>query len=302
MASHTILITSATGQQGTATIAALLRDYSSSDASSLPVPKIIALTRSAKSAKASLLKEKFPHITLFEGSTSQPQAVFVAHPGITSIFLVTNPPDEEPQALPLIDTAISHGVKHITFSSVDRGGDEKSWETPTTVSHFASKHHIEQHLRSASERDGSHTSWTILRPTGFMDNYKPGTFGKLMATLWATMPSDRKMQLVSTHDVGVFAAQALMDREKWVGRAIGLAGDELTFGEAREMFKRSLGYDMPVNWTWLGRTVRWAVEDAGQSMQWFEDVGFGVDLVALRDGYPLQTFETWLRASWKDTT
>jgi len=52
------------------------------------------------------------------------------------------------------------------YSSVERGGDEKSWENPTLIPHFASKHRIELHLREAAE---DKMMWTILRPTAFME-------------------------------------------------------------------------------------------------------------------------------------
>ena len=39
-------------------------------------------------------------------------------------------------------------------------GDEHSWENPTPIPHFASKHEIEHHLKDTAGEMG----WTILRP------------------------------------------------------------------------------------------------------------------------------------------
>ncbi|KAH8172314.1 nmrA-like family protein [Sarocladium implicatum] len=104
-------------------------------------------------------------------------------------------------------------MKHIVLSSVDRGGDRVSWSQPTAVPHFAAKYRIELRLRNLCDEAG--TQWTILRPTGFINTYNPGfLFGKLMASLWlAGMPSARRIQMISTHDIGVFAAKALRDLE-----------------------------------------------------------------------------------------
>lgn len=291
MATREILMIGATGKQGRATIAAL----TALPPQSSPI-RILALTRSANSPKAQALSKEFPTVTIVEGDVMNPDAIFASHPNITSIFLVTIPPNDEEQALPMIDAAITHGVSHIVFSSVDRGGENLSWENPTTIPHFAAKHRIELHLRDATSNTG--TRWTILRPAGFMDNYAPGFFGRMMAGLWATMPADRKMQLVSVQDIGNVAARALSDPESWTSRAVGIAGDDLTFGEANEMFLKIVGYAMPRTWDVVSRGVRWGIDDASKSMDWFEKVGFAVDIEALRqEGFSVQSFGDWIKTS-----
>ncbi|RKU43472.1 hypothetical protein DL546_002258 [Coniochaeta pulveracea] len=303
MAARKLLIVGATGQQGRATIAALYAATSNSKDHDL---HIFALTRSISSPSALSLLQEYPKIALVQGDTRNPGPIFQDHPDIAAVFLVTVPRDEEAQAVPLIDAALASGraVDHIVFSSVDRGGNDTSWDNPTPVPHFAAKHRIELHLRDACERADRRMRWTILRPTGFMDNYQPGTFGSMMAALWRSgLPADRKTQLVNTHDIGVFAARALLDPEQYAGRAVGLAGDDLTFGEGREIFKRVLGKEMPVAWGIVAKGVLWFVEEARASFEWFDRVGYGVDIPALRQEEPrLQTFEMWLRESsrWKD--
>lgn len=285
-----ILIVGATGKQGTATIAALAALPTQN-----PPIQVLALTRSAASPQAQALANKFP-VTIVEGDIREPDSFLSPHAEISSIFLVTIPPNDEEQAIPLIDAAIARGTPYVVFSSVDRGGNEVSWDNLTTVPHFAAKHRIELYLRKATAN--TQTRWAILRPAGFMDNYAPGFFGKMMAGLWATMPAGRKMQLVSVRDIGNLAAKALVDPERWAGKAVGLAGDDLSFEEANTIFKRNVGYEMPQIWNVAGRGIRWAVDDAGRSMDWFEKVGFGVDIVALRkDGHDMQDFEGWLRAN-----
>ncbi|KAK5054588.1 hypothetical protein LTR84_001479 [Exophiala bonariae] len=291
MAPKQILVVGATGQQGLATIAALNKLSSLSH-----VPKVLALTRSVASPKAQALLAKFPDITLVEGDSRDPQPLLEEYPNIDSIFLVTVPPNDEQQSLGLIDAAVAHGVSHIVFSSVDRGGESISWDNPTSVPHFAAKHRIELHLRTKSEN--TKTCWTILRPTSFMDSYNPGVFGKMMGTLLTTMPEDCKMQFVSTHDIGIFAAKALMHRDTWAGRAISLAGDELTFQDADAVFRRVTGQPLPRTWSLVGQAMRRFIEDARSSMEFFERQGFGADIISLREEEPeLQTFEMWLKQS-----
>ncbi|KAK1718545.1 hypothetical protein BDP67DRAFT_505781 [Colletotrichum lupini] len=310
----TILIVGATGQTGSATIAAL--------ASTPNPPQILALTRSPSSPKSQALLKLFTDrqssvssstitptsspITLIQGTPENPTPIFASHPDISALYLVTVPPGDEAQAIPLIDAAIAHKIPHIVFSSVDRGGDERSWTNPTPVPHFVAKHRVEVYLRDKTR--GTQTRWTILRPAGFMDNYRAeaGVMGSVMGGLWATMPAGgRKMQLVSARDIGLFAARALIEgpgtEEEgggWGGRALGLAGDEIGFDEAEEVFERVVGQRMPRTWGVVGRGVRWAFEDAGRSMEWFEEEGYKADVAMLRGMEPrLQTWETWLRES-----
>ncbi|KAK7187239.1 hypothetical protein DPSP01_003958 [Paraphaeosphaeria sporulosa] len=286
-----ILIVGATGKQGHATIAAL-----EALPPQTPPIRILALTRSLVSPKAEALKKEFPSIDLVEGDLAEPQPIFTSRPGITSVFLVTVPPNDEQQALPMIDAATAHGVSHIVFSSVDRGGESASWENPTTVPHFAAKHRIELYLKEKTQ--GTCTEWTILRPAGFMDNYNPDFFGKMMAGLWATMQADKTMQLVSVQDIGIVAARALTNVQSWKGRALGIAGDKLTFTQADDVFQTVRGHRMPRIWDIPSRALRWAVDDAKTSMDWFEKEGFKVDMEALRaEGFEVQSFEQWLRST-----
>jgi nucleoside-diphosphate-sugar epimerase len=235
-----------------------------------------------------------------QGDTQTPQPIFDQHSTISSIFVVTVPPNDEAQALPLIEAASSHpSVDHIVFSSVDRGGDETSWSQPTEIPHFAAKHRIELRLRELFKENNKR--WTILRPTGFMDSYNPGFFGQMMASLWAEgMPRDRKMQLISTHDIGVFAAKALLNPDAWVGKATALAGDELSFSELQEIFREVVGEELPQTYKVVAYPVLWMVKDASKSFEWFRNAGWKADIETLRAQEPgLQSFASWLKESSK---
>ncbi|RGP61389.1 hypothetical protein FLONG3_10545 [Fusarium longipes] len=295
-----ILIVGATGQQGKATIDAVFTTLKQSSQSNT---RILALTRSSTSPKSLALRSQYPHIVLVEGNTQTPKPIFQNFPSIASIFIVTVPPDDEAQAIPLIEEATSETSKvdHIVFSSVDRGGNEVSWSTPTEIPHFAAKHRIEHKLRERCEQ--SARRWTILRPTGFMDSYNPGFFGKMMASLWAEgMPKDRKMQLISTHDIGMFAAKALLDPDAWARRTVALAGDDLSFSELERIFEGVVGQKLPQTYRAVSWPILFLVKDASQSFEWFRTAGWKADIDDLRRQEPsLQNFETWLRDSsrWK---
>ncbi len=87
-------------------------------------------------------------------------------------------------------------------------------------------------------------SWTILRPTTFMDNLTPTFEGKVFATLWKGVGST-PVQLVAAADIGHFAAAALLSPATYSGRSVGIAGDELNFKDAARIFKGTVGVELP---------------------------------------------------------
>ncbi|PMD46571.1 putative NmrA-like family domain-containing protein 1 [Hyaloscypha variabilis F] len=287
--SRKILVTGATGKQGGAVIEALI-------ASKAPF-QILALTRNA--SKAQSLASK-PNVTVVEGDILNPTAIFEANKPIYGVLSVTVPGKEgaeEAQAKPLIDESIKNGVEHFVFTSVERGGNENSEKNPTNVAHFASKHRIEEYLKENSG-NGSKMSYTILRPVAFMDNLSPGFYGKAFASMWGGL-GDTPLQLISVHDIGLFGARAFTD-PSFKNREIGLAGDELTLSQAQKVFKDTLGQDLPETYGFVGSGIKYMVSEVGTMFKWFKDVGYGVDIQALRKEEPrLQNLSTWLKESSK---
>ncbi|PBP27988.1 NAD(P)-binding protein [Diplocarpon rosae] len=297
MAKH-FLVTGATGKQGGAVIDALL--------SSSQNATIFALTRNTQSKSAQALALKAPdQVKLLPGDLKECSAIFssVAVP-IDGVFCVSipawgfraDPNAEEAQGRALIDAAIAHGVRHFVYTSVDRHGSDSD-ENTTDVPHFISKANIEKHLIARSRT--SQMSWSILRPTAFMDNIVPGFAGKIFPTAWKVgLSPGTKLQLVSTADIGYFGAQALLRPTEYASRAISLAGDELTFEEANAIFVRGVGHDVPQTFAFLGRLLLWVVKDVGLMFKFFEEVGYSANIEELRGEYPgLRSLEDWLQTS-----
>jgi uncharacterized protein YbjT (DUF2867 family) len=287
--SRKILVTGATGKQGGAVIEALT-------ASEAPF-QILALTRDASRAKSLASK---PNVTVVQGDISNPASIFEAHNPIYGVFCVTFPGKkaaEEAQAKPLIDESLKNGVEHFVFTSVERGGTDKSDTNPTNIPHFIAKHGIEQYLKEKSE-NGSKMSYTILRPVAFMDNLSPGFFGKAFASMWFGL-GNKPLQLISVRDIGLFGARAFTD-PSYKNRAIGLAGDELTFAQGKKVFKDTMGFDMPETYAFVGALINWMFTEVGTMFRWFQDEGYAVDIQALRKEEPrLQDLSKWLKESSK---
>ncbi|KAL3427896.1 NmrA-like family protein [Phlyctema vagabunda] len=294
-----VLIVGATGKQGGAVVDALL---SSPNAASF---MIFAPTRDPQSASAQRLAAKSKNIKTVKGQMEDAQAIFKEiGEKIDTVFGVTIPSlkksekhIEEIQGKSLVDAAVSNGVKNFVFTSVDRGGD-KSDTDPTYVPHFATKYNVEVYLKEKAKTSGM--SWTILRPVFFLDNLQPGFFGKVIASCWAAMDSKKKLQVVSVKDVGIIGAKAIIDPEQYKNRALALAGDELTFTEANEIFRANYAKNLPRTFDILASGLKYMLTDIKLMFQWFSDSGCRADVVECRRINPeMQTFQDWLKVTGK---
>ena len=141
----------------------------------------------------------------------------------------------------------------------------------------------------------SKMQWTILRPVAFMDNLTPDFMGKGFASLWAGLES-KPFQLISTADIGLFAAKAFNNPNKYRGQAISLAGDELTFAQGKKVFRDTMGYDMPETFSIVGPGIKLMSTEMGTMFDWFKTDGCEADIQQLRKEEPkLQDFSTWLK-------
>ncbi|KAJ4030016.1 hypothetical protein NW758_013229 [Fusarium oxysporum] len=207
----------------------------------------------------------------------------------------TGPIIEEKQGKDLVDAALKNKVKHFVYSSVDRNG-LKSIENPTDIPHFISKHNVELHLLRRTT--GTDMGWTILRPVAFMENFDGGLVGKIFASCWKLVVKSRPLQLIATADIGAFAAKAFTDTNKFVGKSISLAGDELTYDQMAAVFKEKTGSEVPLAAGILARMTLWLSKEMGTMFAFFEREGYGADVKALRCMHPeLKTLGTWLEGS-----
>lgn len=297
--SKAILVTGATGNQGGAVIDALLSQKRND-------LTILAVTRDANSAGAKRLTSKSSSIKLVQGNLDDVPALFesaaqAASPdpiwGVYSVQISmgrgVTVDSEVAQGAALVDESIARGVSHFVYSSVERGGDAASWETPTPVPHFQSKQRVETHLRDAAA--GTSMTWTILRPVAFMDNLMPGIPTKVFLTAMRDALNGKSMQWVAVADIGAFAALAFARPEEWRNKAVGLAGDELTFDQMSGAFERTTGYPAPVSYSFFGNTLMYMVTEVNLMISWFASDGYKADVGKCREAHPrMLNFETWL--------
>ncbi|KAK4938320.1 hypothetical protein LTR10_021204 [Elasticomyces elasticus] len=267
LTTRNILVTGATGKQGGAAIKALL-------ANPPPFPfHILALTRKSTSKTAQTLAAN-PKITVIEGDIHDPGAIFSKAGGVGAVwgvFLVTIPSlkkdveeQEMKQGKDLIDAAVAHD------------------------------YNVEKHLYEKVR--GTKMTYTVLRPTCFMDNLTPDFPGRVFATMWARM-GDRGLQFVATKDIGIFAALAFSNHESddYKNKGISLAGDTLTQAQANEIFWRALGRPMIRSYDFMGTVLQWMIPEMGVMFRWFAEHGYEADEVQCRRlNKDMHIFESWL--------
>ncbi|KAF1843534.1 NAD(P)-binding protein [Cucurbitaria berberidis CBS 394.84] len=312
-ATKAILVTGVTGKQGGAVLKNLATHPSSSNYT------LLAVTRDASSASAKRIVENHPAVKLVQGNLDDVPALFSAakvalkeagiEPRIWGVYSVqvstgknVTHEGEVRQGNTLIDESLKEGVTHFVYSSVERGGNKRSFENTTPIPHFQSKYEIEQHLLEKAGKHGEKMGWTILRPVAFMDNLAPGFPTKVFLAALRDGLRGKPIQWVSVEDIGIFAARAFREHEKWNARAEGLAGSELTLDEMNECFEKVIGIPVPATYGVFGSALMWAVTELNLMITWFATEGYGAEIDNLRKEEPkLCDFETWLRerSAWK---
>jgi uncharacterized protein YbjT (DUF2867 family) len=297
------LVAGGTGRQGGSVINALLAD----EISPVLPEHVYVITRDPKGPSA--LKLAARGINLVLGVLGQPDSIFehLQTHGVqfsqTGAFLVqAHGPTELNDARLFIDAAISHGIEYLVYSSVDRGGKDLSDRDASYCKTFVDKYHIEKHLIAAtsgsrpSAKEHKGIDYTILRPVWFADNAQWGFAGRLCMTGWRENMRGKRMQLVTTKDIGRWAVEAFLrpDRADLRNTAVSIASDELTFQEIDKIFRQETGEPVGVTYTWLTRLMIWAITDLRTMFAWINEREYGADLKWLAGTVEPTTFRQWV--------
>lgn len=274
----TILVTGATGQQGGAVTRHLLKSNF----------KVRALVRDENKPASQELKKL--GVEVIQGNMTDTAALDKAMEGVYGVFSVQNYWEhgydgELNQGKAVADAAKKAGVKHFVQSSV--GGAERLTKLP----HFDVKFEIEEYLKELN------LPTTVLRPVFFMENFN--TFsapveadGKF--TLTIAMKPETKLQMITVDDIGAITALVLSEPDKYIGKEIELAGDELTMPEVAAAFSKVKGKEYVFNELPMD-AMRSYNEEFANMFQWFIDKGYEANIPELKKMYPALTdFETWL--------
>ena len=280
-ADKTVLVTGATGRQGGAVIRHMLPKGW----------KLKALTRNPEGHEAQGLTRQ--GVEVVRGDLEDPDSIAHAACGIYGIYSVQDfwavgARREVQQGKHVADAAKKAKIGHLVYSSV--GGAERN----TKIPHWESKWEVENYIRQLG------LPATVIRPVSFMETYyiDQVEIGILKGKLADPIGGNKSYQTIATDDIGAFVALAFERPSEFIGKALEIAGSELTNVEAAKVFSRVLGkpvkfqrIPLPVVRLLLGKEFH-------AMFRWFNEAGYQADIPGLRRAYPeihLHTLEEWLR-------
>ena len=278
---NVVLVTGGTGSQGGATVTHLL---------AAKKVRVRVLTRNLESPKAKSLAAR--GVELVKGDFEDVASLRTALAGVSAAFSVQQWTEkggtaaEELNGKRFADAVKASGSPHLVYSSAE--GVERN----SGLGHYESKWAIEQHIRDLK------LPATILRPVGFMDALGVPAIqrGMYLGMFRANWGISHRVQFVATYDIGWFAARALEDPERYAGRVIQLAGDELNVADIIRTFKTVTGHKPWVAPIPASVAKRMMPKEFADMFRWIREEGFEADISQVRQEYPqLLTFAGWLK-------
>lgn len=285
--SATIFVTGATGNQGGAVARSLINNGF----------KVRALTRNSSSVPAQDLKNL--HGEIVQGDLNN-TGTFRDHikdvEGIFSVLTNENGIDKEiKQGINLANLAKEYGVKHFVYSSVT-GADQN-----TGIPHWESKFKIENHIRQIN------LPYTIVRPASLFENFLiPQVKSRILkGKLASPVNKDVVQQFISSKDIGEISADIFMKPDKYSGRIVTIAAEEMDMetvaGVFSEVLRKEIKYQkLP------GLITRLVMgKDLYKMFKWVNENNavFLKDLDAFKKEYPhLTGLREWIQLNFKTTS
>jgi uncharacterized protein YbjT (DUF2867 family) len=188
---------------------------------------------------------------------------------------------EEAQGHRFAKLAREAGVQHYVYASV------ASADRQTGIPHFDNKARVEQTVRSLG-----FPSYAIIRPVFFMSNLASPWFlngDKLVSAL------DPKtvLQMIDVADIGQYGALAFTD-PRFKNLELDIAGDQKTMPETAAIMAKAMG--KPLEYMQIPMSeIRKNSEDFALMLEWFERVGYDVDIAATAKEYGVKptTLAEW---------
>lgn len=283
----TVVVVGATGPQGRAVTAHLLADGW----------RVRAVTRDPGSPAARALSRKGAELVCadMDDVASLVAAAEGAH-GLFSVQPTVGSPgtpagfsadDEVRWGRNVADAAHAAGVKHVVYASLAGAGRHDTEKLPQNV---VSKWRIEQHITRLG------LPATFLRLVSFMENYTGG-YHLHDGTVATAFAAEVPQQIMAVDDVGVFAALAFARPGEWIGRAVDLAGDEMTPVQIAAAISAATGRALPYVQIPI-EAIAAVGEEFAAAYTWLNERGWRADVAFTRDLHPgLMDLRTWLERS-----
>ena len=226
---RTVLVLGATGKQGGAVASALKAGGW----------LVRALVRNPDSDAANALASS--GIEVLRGDLSDVTAIRAAMVGIYGVFSMqpnsgsagsgVTDADEIRFGKAVADIAVETGVNHLVYTSASIVSKGR-----TGLANLDCKIEIEDHIRSLS------IASTIVRPAAFMNLFVLPGMGLDQGTFSFFQFPDQPIQVIAVEDIGKIVASIFGDRDRFAGRTIAIAGDEVTGHDLQEILSDAAGH------------------------------------------------------------
>ena len=287
---RTILVTGATGAQGGGVARHLLARGKFA---------VRALTRHPDSEKAVALRKAGSEVV--QGDLNVPETLDAALKGCYGVYGVTNFWEhfekEYDQGKNLVDAVAKAGITHFVFSTLPYC--KKISNGKLDVPHFDLKAQLEEYARSLK------LNATFVHCAFYFENFlfflppkrqDDGTFAI------GFPQGDTPLAGVAVEDVGSIVATVLERPDEYLGRVVGIVGDDLTGSQYAEQMTRLLGVKVVYQHLPRETFAAFGFPGAEDLANMFEFNRLYIpsrreDLKACRALNPkMQTFESWLRS------
>jgi uncharacterized protein YbjT (DUF2867 family) len=303
-----IAVLGATGSQGGGLVRAILSDPNGGFAAR-------ALTRDVNSDKAKELAKAGAEVVAVD--VDNPDSIKKAFEGAHGAYCVTffwnhfSPDKEIAHATAMANAAKATGLKHVIWSTLE---DTRKFVplSDDRMPTLQGKYKV-PHFDAKGEADAVFTQLgvpvTFLLTTFYWDNAiyfgmgpKKGPDGKLAITFPL---GDKKMAGIAAGDIGKCAYGIFKGGSQYIGKTVGISGDQLTGAQMAAAYAKALGQPVgynavtPAAYRGFGFP---GAEDLGNMFQFYADFedyfSKSRSLETSRALNPdLQNFETWLAAN-----
>jgi uncharacterized protein YbjT (DUF2867 family) len=275
-----ILVTGATGNQGSAVTKCLL-EQGTFAVRALVRHKASEKAKGLESLGAELIEGDFEDLPSLENALHRVHGVFsmqdFAHGVETEIK----------QGKTIADLAKQAGVKHFVYSSVG------SANRHTGIPHFESKYRIETHIRTLD------LPCTILRPVYFMYNYRGMRDMIDKGIIKLPLSPQTTLQQLSEQDYGNMVATVFADKDRFLGKEMEVASVDIPMTKLAETFSHFTNKPVQYQHISFDSFREQAGEETAQMFTWFETVGYNANLTELETVFfPLSSVDDYLSQNW----
>jgi uncharacterized protein YbjT (DUF2867 family) len=299
-----IAVVGSTGSQGGGLVRAILADPNGGFAAR-------AITRDPSKEKAQALKAAGADVV--QGDLDSVESLKQAFAGAYAVYGVTNfwehfsGEKEKQQAKNIADAAKAAGVKHVIWSTLE---DTRKLMSPddTRMPILQEKYRV-PHFDAKAEADAYFAGLpvTYLVTSFYWDNLylfglapkkdKDGVYS------WTFPMGNAKLPGIAAEDIGKAAYGIFKAGQQFIGKTVGIAGENLTFNEMSEKLSKGLGIS-PVKFNAVDANVFRGfgfpgADEYGNMFQVYRD--FEKEVVEARSveqtralNPALQSFDAWL--------